>query len=167
MQRVSSFFDCRRDSRVIRKELASSSSRNSRATPAGPTPGESREAQKSRTGQRYNTSFGSFQFVPGIHSRECTITDRLIGPAGFQGWLVYDLKGGRGAQWAARSRCSRFLTALAQFHSNRSRLIHGVQFNPDPFRHPPLQHPTPTPSSVIHILNCQSLCRTSQVQGPD
>lgn len=26
--------------------------------------------------------------------------------------------------------CSRFLTTLAQFHSNRSRLIHGVQFNP-------------------------------------
>lgn len=25
---------------------------------------------------------------------------------------------------------SRFLTTLAQFHSNRSRLIHGVQFNP-------------------------------------
>lgn len=26
--------------------------------------------------------------------------------------------------------CSRFLITLAQFHSNRSRLIHGVQFNP-------------------------------------
>jgi len=26
--------------------------------------------------------------------------------------------------------CSRFLTTPAQFHSNRSRLIHGVQFNP-------------------------------------
>lgn len=39
-----------------------------------------------------------------------------------------------------RVRCSRFLTALAQFHSNRSRLIHGVQFNPD------LPSPSETPS---------------------
>lgn len=44
------------------------------------------------------------------------------------------VRGGQSRQWHWRERrgfrCSRFLTTLAQFHSNRSRLIHGVQFNP-------------------------------------
>lgn len=53
-------------------------------------------------------------------------------------------------------RCSRFLTALAQFHSNRSRLIHGVQFNPDLSATPLNTLLTPS-SPIIHILNCQSL----------
>lgn len=58
------------------------------------------------------------------------------------------------------SRCSRFLTALAQFHSNRSRLIR---------RRPIQSGPSATllcntlSVSIIHILNCQSLCWTSQV----
>jgi len=78
--------------------------------------------------------------------------------------------------------CSRFLTTLAQFHSNRSRLIHGVQFNPfsrfdrgrpmekhRSYRGPLVSLPSGTPQpqygawevsirrSIIHILNCQSL----------
>lgn len=59
--------------------------------------------------------------------------------------FVYDLKGGCAmVHTMVHVRCSRFLTALAQFHSNRSRLIHGVQFNPD------LPPPPSTPSSSYY-----------------
>lgn len=87
---------------------------------------------------------------------------------------------------------SRFLTTLAQFHSNRSRLIHGVQFNPfsrldrrrgrsmekhRSYREPLVSlHDPPTVwevsirRSIIHILNCQSLhgdCHSDWPRGLD
>lgn len=119
------------------------------------------QAQKKRAEQRYNTSL-----VRSSHpySRECAITDRLIGRAGLPrgGLRIWFKRGLRdGPHNAPSVRCSRFLTALAQFHSNRSRLIHGVQFNPDlsatPFNTLLLLLLLPSSLPIIHILNCQSL----------
>lgn len=127
----------------------------------GATPSKSHAGTKEAGGTKIQYLLGPFQPSLFTWMRDYRPINRAsrFAKGGLRIWFKRGLRDG--PHNAPSVRCSRFLTALAQFHSNRSRLIHGVQFNPDlsatPFNTLLLCLLLPSSLPIIHILNCQSL----------